>query len=281
MLAQRVLTAIVLLAVLAPAIFFGPSWIWGAISLGLLVAAAFEWGRLVAAARVAALLATALGAAGLIYLAVREGVGSVELGGAGEPGVAATTLAGVSVAFWLTVVPASLARVQRLGPPLAAAALSLLAAWVALYELRREDSLLLVSAMAIVWLADIGAYFAGRALGRRKLAPRVSPGKSWEGVAGGAALVLAGALAAAWAAPDAPIFTNWLLERLTWPAFALVLGALVALSVIGDLYESMLKRAAGVKDSGRLLPGHGGVLDRIDALVPTMPGCLLLVQVLR
>jgi phosphatidate cytidylyltransferase len=214
--------------------------------------------------------------AGAAYLLARESA-------VADAGLAllATLLAGASVTFWLTVVPVSLARVERLGPPLAGAVLSLLAAWIALYELRRVDSILLVSAMAVVWLADVGAYFAGRSIGRRKLAPRVSPGKTWEGVAGGVLLVLLVAAVATVVAPGASLLPNRLLDHLPIAAVALLLAAIAGLSVVGDLYESMLKRAAGVKDSGWLLPGHGGVLDRIDALVPTMPGCLLLIQVLR
>jgi phosphatidate cytidylyltransferase len=203
MLAQRVITAVVLLALLVPAIFLAPSWVWGVVSLALLAAAAFEWGRLVATQRAAVVLAIGLVAGGATYLLAREPV----MPGSG-PTAFATALAGASVLFWLTVVPASLARVQRLGPPLAGAALSLLAAWVALYELRLVGSSLLVSAMAIVWLADIGAYFAGRSMGRHKLAPRVSPGKTWEGVAGGMLLVLAVAASATLVAPGAMLLPN-------------------------------------------------------------------------
>jgi phosphatidate cytidylyltransferase len=276
MLAQRVVTAIVLLALLVPAVFLAPTWVWGAVSLALLAVAALEWGRLVASQRTAAWLAAVVVVAGAAYLLARESA-------VADAGLAllATLLAGASVTFWLTVVPVSLARVERLGPPLAGAVLSLLAAWIALYELRRVDSILLVSAMAVVWLADVGAYFAGRSIGRRKLAPRVSPGKTWEGVAGGVLLVLLVAAVATVVAPGASLLPNRLLDHLPIAAVALLLAAIAGLSVVGDLYESMLKRAAGVKDSGWLLPGHGGVLDRIDALVPTMPGCLLLIQVLR
>jgi len=125
-----------------------------------------------------------------------------------------------------------------------------------------------------VWIADTAAYFSGRAFGRRKLAPQVSPGKTWEGVYGGLAAVGLYALALVPLAAEggfkgvvAP------LSVIVWIALAL---ALAALSVVGDLCESLLKRQAGVKDSGRLLPGHGGVLDRIDALLAAMPAAALL-----
>ena len=123
--------------------------------------------------------------------------------------------------------------------------------------------------MAIVWIADTAAYFAGRRFGRHKLAPQISPGKTWEGAYGAMFAVVAYALlllplaSSAQSAPavDAASVTLWVL-------FAI---ALTALSIVGDLHESLLKRRAGVKDSGALLPGHGGVLDRTDALLAAMP----------
>jgi len=145
---------------------------------------------------------------------------------------------------------------------------------VAIVELQARSPWLVLAAMAIVWIADTAAYFSGRAFGRRKLAPQVSPGKTWEGVYGGLAAVGLYALALVPLAAEggfkgvvAP------LSVIVWIALAL---ALAALSVVGDLCESLLKRQAGVKDSGRLLPGHGGVLDRIDALLAAMPAAALL-----
>jgi phosphatidate cytidylyltransferase len=135
--------------------------------------------------------------------------------------------------------------------------------------------ILLLSAMAIVWIADIGAYFSGKAFGKRKLALSISPGKSWEGAIGGGLAVLLIGAATVLLAERAP----WLRETLAvrvqaawgWGGTMLVLVLLVAASVIGDLAESQLKRRAGMKDSSELLPGHGGVLDRIDALIPVLP----------
>jgi phosphatidate cytidylyltransferase len=288
MLGTRVATALVLLGILVPSIFLAPPWVWGLVTLALLAIAAAEWGRLLGSATGGRVLGAALAAAGAAYVAWRLGTpGAPVSDGSTQVPVLATSIALASVVAWLTVAPAALARVARVGPGWAIAALSLAACWLALLELRLAGPWLLVSCMAIVWLADIGAYFAGRAFGRRRLAPRISPGKSWEGVAGGVAAVLAVALAVAFAWPaggadGAPqVFSSWLAARAGWPAAALVLAAIAGLSVVGDLHESLLKRLAGVKDSGRLLPGHGGVLDRIDALIPTMPGCLLLLQLLR
>ena len=162
---------------------------------------------------------------------------------------------------------------------MAFAALSLFCLWLALYELRLIDPLLLLSAMAVVWLADIGAYFAGRAFGRRKLAPRVSPGKTIEGACGGLVLVLAAGIGViGWSAYPA-VMPLPLAARFGLPATLALLALVVALSIVGDLYESLLKRSRGVKDSGALFPGHGGIFDRIDALVPTMPAFLLLIRI--
>ena len=152
--------------------------------------------------------------------------------------------------------------------------IALFGCFVSIAGLWQRSVIFMMSAMAIVWIADIGAYFAGRAFGRRKLAPTISPGKSWEGVAGGmlAVLLLSGIAALVWP----PSFPAQVLLHFGWPVSALLLCLMVAASVVGDLFESMMKRRAGMKDSSALLPGHGGVLDRIDALIPTMPFAFLL-----
>lgn len=138
-----------------------------------------------------------------------------------------------------------------------------------------------LSALCVVWVADIGAYFAGRTFGRRKLAPSISPGKTWEGVAGGMVGVVV--LALGWLAfvdtssqADGQSLFAHVRDRAGWPGLALACAALSGLSVMGDLFESLVKRAAGAKDSSRLLPGHGGVLDRIDALLPVLPAAMAL-----
>ena len=159
--------------------------------------------------------------------------------------------------------------------------LLLAAAWAALVELRDGGVALLLSAMALVWVADVGAYFVGRSIGRRKLAPAISPGKTWEGALGAAVIVALLGIAIAWWAPQWKTLPALLVSRLGVAGAALVLLGLAAVSVVGDLHESLVKRQAGVKDSGRTLPGHGGVLDRIDALVAVMPVALLLVVLLR
>lgn len=154
--------------------------------------------------------------------------------------------------------------------------IAILGCFVAILALFRHSALYLFSVMSIVWIADIGAYFAGKAFGKRKLAPSISPGKSWEGVLGGwlAVLILAAATTTIPVLSDT--FAVKLQVRAGWLGFAAAMTLMVAASIVGDLFESQLKRRAGMKDSSNLLPGHGGVLDRIDALIPTLPLAVLL-----
>jgi phosphatidate cytidylyltransferase len=145
----------------------------------------------------------------------------------------------------------------------------LLGAWMAIVQLQARSPWLVLAAMAIVWIADTAAYFSGRALGKHKLAPMVSPGKSWEGVFGAwVAVAIYAALLVRFAGDAGLRFDVTPLAIAAWIVFVV---ALAAISVVGDLFESLLKRHAGVKDSGTLLPGHGGILDRTDALLAAMP----------
>jgi phosphatidate cytidylyltransferase len=169
-----------------------------------------------------------------------------------------------------------LPRMARWGLGLVA----LWSAWLAVAHARVIGVNFLLSVLCLVWMADIAAYFGGRAFGRRKLAPAISPGKSWEGVWSGMVGVLA--LAAFWIWLDGRSgFDSMSVYSRLWRGIGavgmvLALLALCGLSVLGDLIESLVKRAAGAKDSSRLLPGHGGVLDRVDALLPVMPAALAL-----
>lgn len=131
----------------------------------------------------------------------------------------------------------------------------------------------LISLMALIWFADTAAYFSGKAFGKHKLAPRVSPGKTWEGAAGGVLAATAWVVLSAWWPGS---FGAILLQHWPWWAVVLIAALLAAISIVGDLFESLLKRRAHVKDSSGLLPGHGGVYDRIDALLPVAPIALLL-----
>lgn len=272
MLGKRVVTALVLLAILLPSILVFPASVWGAVTLVFLAVAAHEWSLLLGHRRHALAAAFTLAATGAALLAWHE------LGG--WPGWFVALVAGAATLLWIVAGPLRLRRHDARGGGWPLAAALLLACWIALVALRDIGPAALLAAMAIVWIADIAAYFVGRAIGRRKLAPSISPGKSWEGAIGGCfAVVVAGLVAAA-----APALGQALPARLVavWSPLgaAIALAALAALSIVGDLHESLLKRQAGVKDSGTLLPGHGGVLDRIDALVPAMPAAMLLHRLL-
>jgi phosphatidate cytidylyltransferase len=172
--------------------------------------------------------------------------------------------------FWLVLAPAWMWR--GMGPqaarPLAGAGFVVLVpAGLAMLVLPAADLLLV---LVLVWIADTAAYFVGRAWGRRKLAPSISPGKSWEGAAGGVSC------AAAYA-----IICGYFIEAIARPSFVALAVLLAMLSVIGDLFESAAKRQAGVKDSGTLLPGHGGILDRIDSATASLPVAALLWPLVR
>jgi phosphatidate cytidylyltransferase len=185
--------------------------------------------------------------------------------------------------FWLLAAPLWLARLARPSPSLCAVAGWLVAwpTWFALVVLRETSPWLLLAIAALVWVADIAAYFAGKAFGRHKLAPAISPGKTWEGVAGGVLGVAVYGFVLCWAAhrwdlPITPLFE----PAGGWPAIGVML-ALAAFSIVGDLFESWMKRGAGLKDSSQLLPGHGGMLDRIDALTSVLPLAALAIFVLH
>ena len=195
-------------------------------------------------------------------------------------------LGAVAAAIWIVIVtvlvqPSAMTlRLPRmLGIALAIALVA--AAWFALMQFLSQGVVVLLSVLLIVWIADTAAYFAGRAFGRRKLAPHISPGKTWAGVFGAIFAVLLLALAIWQFAPAARIYSNNLFVAVG-PLWALLLLALlVGLSIVGDLFESLLKRQAGVKDSGQLLPGHGGVLDRVDAMVPVLPSAAVIQWLVR
>jgi phosphatidate cytidylyltransferase len=151
--------------------------------------------------------------------------------------------------------------------------------WLALVLLHAANVWLLLALAVLIWVSDICAYFAGKTFGRRKLAPRISPGKTWEGVAGALAGVLVYGVVLAFATRQSsfgPIFA----PGAGVPAVAAMVG-LAAFGIVGDLFESWMKRGAGLKDSSALLPGHGGLLDRIDALTSTLPLAALALMVIR
>ena len=278
MLKQRVITALVLLAVLLPALLSSNTQYFMGLSLLMICAGAWEWGRLNGRSEVAAWLGgllffllsvTAVDHAWSVHapqsLWLLTGAAWVLLGGA-------VLRRGVN--GW-SQVPAWLRWLAGLG--------LLVVAWLALMRARQVGVNFLLSVLVLVWAADVAAYFAGRAFGGRvfrvKLAPSISPGKTWEGALGGVVGVLL--VAGLWLVWDQnhlglePSLHTRLWSRGWWlalPAWVF----LTAMSIVGDLFESLVKRSAGVKDSSGLLPGHGGVLDRVDALLPTLPLAMML-----
>lgn len=273
MLKQRVITAIALLLILLPALFYASPSPFCVVSLVLISAGAWEWGRLngcgpMASLSLGALLALTGGATwagGLLYVNLPW----VWIVATGCWVAASVWLLRQGVPAWL-LIP----RWIRLGGGF----FMLWCAWLAVAQARVVGINFLLSCLVLVWVADIFAYFAGKAWGgrfsRSKLAPSISPGKSWEGVWGGMVGVLVLAMSWLWIDQawqlDVPSLYSQLAIKGVW---FLGLGALMmaVMSVVGDLIESLIKRSAGVKDSSGLLPGHGGVLDRVDALLPTLP----------
>lgn len=268
MLLTRVLTALALLPVVLGMLFLASPPAWSLFVLAIALVACWEWSRmceLSPGAQSLYLLASGAIGAFVWLLSLRMVPGNFA--------AAALTAFILAAVFWIALAPLWLAKRARPSPSTRAAAGWLVAwpTWFALVVLREASPWLLLAVTALVWVADIAAYFAGKRFGRHKLAPAISPGKTWEGVAGGmVGVVVYGAILAwvahRWDTPISPFFT----PGAGIPAIV-VLVALTVLSIVGDLFESWMKRGAGMKDSSNLLPGHGGMLDRIDALTSTLP----------
>ena len=271
MLKTRVITALVLLAVLLPILFLLPAMYIGVFFLVALLAAAWEWSRL---------LAPEAGRAAWLYALFCLAIILFLLGMQNASWQFALLL--LAVIFWFFVAPFILAKgmnlsLEKLRPFYVVLGFILLpATWFALVFLRELGLIFLLSSMALVWIADIGAYFVGKAFGKHKLAVQISPGKSIEGAIGGLLLCYVYAFLCVYFLPfESTLFGAWAI-RFGWVPMFLMVTVLTAFSIFGDLFESQLKRLAGVKDSSHLLPGHGGVLDRVDALIPAMPIAALL-----
>lgn len=285
MLKQRVITAVVLLCILLPALFYKTATPFIGVALVLIAAGGWEWGKL---NQCSAPVSVALGAVTALVCSASWYLG--------WPGQSLSSVWLAAGALW--VLAGALMLRQGVegwkkipsGARIVAGLVVLWLAWLAVAQARVVSINFLLSVLALVWVADISAYFAGRAFGGRfsrgKLAPSISPGKSWEGVWGGMVGVLI--MATVWVALDRATFVvpgtelaNASLYTRVWGRHgALVLALaclfLAAMSVVGDLVESLVKRSAGAKDSSGLLPGHGGVLDRIDALLPVVPLAMML-----
>lgn len=261
MLKTRVITACILLLVFLLALFFLPKLGWAALVTVMLMQGISEWSCL------SKLPGKSAPAYWWLTLVVMLGIVWIDMQQINQAWLLHLCIYAVSAVLWLLLVPVWLSARWKVRQPL----LMALTGWavliptaVAMIDLRAQSPWLLLSLMGLVWAADITAYFTGRKFGKHKLAPSISPGKTWEGVIGallGASvyvlsLVWGNGMAAAYPMLPGLLLASWLV---------------VGLAVFGDLFESVIKRQAGVKDSGALLPGHGGLLDRIDALTSTLP----------
>ena len=257
MLKQRVATAAALLAVFLAANFYLSTFAWGLLILVPITLGAWEWAALARFPRNLQIAFVAVAVVSCIALLFDRTESQVSAG--------AIALV-IAVAFWCLLVPLWLWRGWRpvsMGVLAVTGWLLLVPSWYGTLILHRQPRVLL-ALLAVVWIADSAAYFTGRRFGRHKLAPTISPGKTWEGVGGAIAAVLLYGL----------FLQRLLLPEevgLHGPSLYLLLALMTVLGILGDLFESWMKRQAGVKDSGRLLPGHGGVLDRIDALTAAVP----------
>lgn len=287
MLHTRILTAVILLVVLIGVAWWAPALWFDGLLLLIIVIACFEWMRLLglslAGSVVSAGLLFALGTISLFkadsVIAAAQGLGSGIL-----PIYILATL------FWLIAVPVAVSRFVAIGGQRLAGRILVFVlcftTWLGLLQADGLGKAFLLSSLLIIWVADTAAYFAGRAFGKHKLAPAVSPGKTWEGMIGALLANLALAIVMAKTMPvsaDNPAGSVFSLIQMSmgW-GFMLAFTVLITLvSVMGDLYESLLKRIAGVKDSGQLLPGHGGVLDRIDALLAVIPVTMCVVTLIQ
>lgn len=256
MLKTRIITSLVLVAGFLLMLFFAPSGAWALLTLAASAVAMWEWSNLIQLNRtqmllgLASLLAIGLG---LIFTANQE-IGQYH-------DVFILSVLTLATIFWLLLTPLWLIFRKKISQKFTMAFLGLilvLSTWLGLVGLHHLSPWLLLGVLATVWLADSAAYFSGKRFGKRKLAPEISPGKTWEGVAGAMiAVTVYGVVICSF-----QHVSYW---------FVAGLWFIVVLSIMGDLFESMLKRQAGIKDSSQLLPGHGGVLDRIDGIMPTLP----------
>ena len=302
MLKQRVITALIMLAIVIPTLLYQRAWPFCLLAMMFMAAGAWEWARMNGLKESGAIYFAGffvLGAALSWYLGfLNKALPNVWIIASGLWVLSSAWLLSAGVAGW-SKIPEALR--------LASGLIALWLAWLAVSQARIQSVNFLMSVLCLVWAADTFAYFAGRTWGgkfsKNKLAPSISPGKSWEGVWGGIVGVFL--LATAWVWMD----SHWLnvalnigqsagqsigqnlghndmtslytrLNSQHWVLMVVALLFLTAMSVVGDLIESLIKRSAGVKDSSALLPGHGGVLDRMDALLPTLPIAMMLASLI-
>ncbi len=262
MLRSRIITAVILLLLLLLVLFVLPDAWWIGLVVVMVMQGTLEWSRLAKMSGRAAYfygLLTLLMMLALVWFDANHG----EV----DRAILHLLIYGVSALLWIIVVPTWLIAGWKPESKLWMGMVGwgvLIPTGLAMLDLHALSPLILLFVMCLVWVADIGAYFSGRRFGKTKLAPSISPGKTWEGVAG-AILGVSIYVILVWK------FTPYGVNFALLPVLLLTSWWWVGLAVIGDLFESAIKRQAGVKDSGALLPGHGGLLDRIDALTPTLP----------
>ena len=263
MLKTRIVTATALIIGFVIALFFTSKTLWAILSLGVILVGVWEWTGLIKLStkqmRCSVIAALLIGIAFIFSLNVSENI-LLNISVSLYRDIFIFSLLSIASIFWLLLVPIWLILRRPIYHKFGMVILGLLlllATWVAVMGLRNISPWLLLSVLATVSIADSAAYFAGKRFGRHKLAPEISPGKTWEGVAGGLVAV--------------SIYGYLLCQYLHYSLWLIVgLLLIVVLSIMGDLFESFLKRLAGIKDSSQLLPGHGGVLDRIDGLIPSL-----------
>ena len=266
-LVQRALTASVLLAVFLAALLWLPRALFAILVAGVVGLAGLEWSRLCG-------LSPALGRVYATALVCAFGVlfwVAPSTAWATQPWLGA--LFATVTLFWIVAAPAWMAYGLRAGAPRLLAGAGVLVLLPGALAMLLLPPGLVLGTLALVWIADSAAYFAGRSLGRHKLAPAISPGKTWEGVGGGLLGVLVYAIICGYTIPE---LASRLGEGTAWLLYLSGGVLLCAVSIVGDLFESAMKRQASVKDSGTLLPGHGGVLDRIDSALAVLPVAALL-----
>jgi phosphatidate cytidylyltransferase len=264
MLKTRVITALALMALLLPSLFYLSQAAWAFVVAGFIGIAAWEWGALLGKSSLGRVML------GVVTALICAAISQIDPNaiGAGDTNMPYRPWVfwayGISAIFWCLVMPLWLKYKWSLSGVggILVGAVVLLPTWLAMVQLRALGPGVLLGIFAVVWVADIAAYFSGKAFGKHKLAPSISPGKTWEGAIGAAiGVVVYGVVMRQFFA----------LELMSLPVWVAALLAITVVSIIGDLYESLLKRKAGIKDSSNILPGHGGVLDRVDSLTSTLP----------
>lgn len=262
MLQTRIITALVLLAFFIPALFYLPNLIWAILMLAITALAAHEWAILSGVkVNLAAIFTLAFVAliCSHIYVLYADGFHVFSN--------KAFLLYAIATMFWVLLVPVWVARRFTLNNQVIKLLIGLgvlTAFWMALVSTKYMNPYLLLIVSSVIWIADSAAYFAGKRFGQHKLAPHVSPGKTWEGVAG--ALLAVAIFASVLKMTQLP--DTWLIV----PGLCFI----AMIGVYGDLFESLMKRQANMKDSGDILPGHGGILDRVDGLISAMPVAMIL-----